>query len=90
MAIPKGWKRQVRSSVLNVISLAQFAMAYTRGWAANSPSIRVRLKVQVDRLTQELHLLQEEIRIKDSRMKSIEPQKRPYYKPTQRIIPNAY
>ncbi len=38
MAIPKGWKRQVRLSVLQVISLAQFAMAYTRSWAANSPT----------------------------------------------------
>lgn len=85
VTIPKGWKRQVRWSVLNVISMAQFAMAYTRGWAANCPSIQVRLKAQIDRLTQELNLRQEEIRIKDTRMKSIEPQRRPYYKPTQRM-----
>jgi len=61
VAIPKGWKRQVRWSVLNVISMAQFeaprdTMAYTRGWAANCPSIQVRLKAQIDRLTQELNL----------------------------------
>ena len=65
MAIPKGWKRQVRSCVLKVISLAQFAIVYTRGWAADSPSVRVRLKSQVERLTQERNLRQEEIRIKD-------------------------
>ena len=85
VAIPKGWKRQVRWSVLNVISLAQFAMAYTRGWAANCPSIRVRLKSQVNRLTQKVLQLQEEMRIKDARMKSIEPHRRPYYRPTQRM-----
>ena len=34
--LPKGWKKQVRSAVLHVLSLAQYAAAYTRGWAADS------------------------------------------------------
>ena len=33
--LPKGWQRHVRSAVLHVISLAQFAVAHTRGWAVN-------------------------------------------------------
>ncbi len=28
----KGWNKHVRPSLLHVISLAQFAAAYTRGW----------------------------------------------------------
>ena len=33
--LPKGWNRHVRSAVLHVISLAQFAVAYTRGWTGD-------------------------------------------------------
>ncbi len=32
--------------MLHVISLAQFALAYTRGWAVNSQVARVRLPVR--------------------------------------------
>ena len=36
--LPKGWTGHVRSAVLNVIGLAQYATAYTRSWSANSPN----------------------------------------------------
>jgi hypothetical protein len=45
---PKGWKKQVRSAVLHVISLAQYAAASTRGWAADSINARVRRKTELD------------------------------------------
>jgi hypothetical protein len=32
---------------LQVISLAQFTMAHTRGWAANSPNSRIHLKAKL-------------------------------------------
>ncbi len=35
--LPRGWPSQVKSAVLHVISLGQCTLAYTRGWAANSP-----------------------------------------------------
>ncbi len=41
--LPAGWSQHARSAALHVISLAQFALAYTRGWAANSQVARVRL-----------------------------------------------
>src|SRR5262249_45380768 len=44
-----------------------------------------RRRAEADRLRQEVRLLQEEIRIKDSRMQHIEPQKRPHYPPTERL-----
>ena len=71
--------------MLHVISLAQFGMAYTRGWAVNSPIARLRLKVENDQLKQDLALLKEEIRIKDARMNRIDPHKRPHYVPTERL-----
>ncbi len=40
--LPGRWTDTVRSAVLHVIALAQFAAARTRGWAANSVSRRPR------------------------------------------------
>ncbi len=79
-----GWSQHARSAMLHVISLAQFALAYTRGWAVNSQVTRVRLKAENDRLRQQVALLTEEIRIKDARMRLTAAQRRPHYLPTER------
>jgi len=66
-------------------SLAQFTIAYTRGWAADSANTRVRLKAKLDRALQDNALLREEMRIKDVRMARIPPHRRPLYPPTERM-----
>jgi hypothetical protein len=71
--------------MLHVISLAQYATAYTRSWAADSTNARVRIKAEYDRAQQEILLLREEICIKDARMALISPHRRPYYPPTERM-----
>jgi putative transposase len=83
--LPKQWPSRVRSGVLHAISLAHFSLTYTRSWAANSWNARIRLKAENDRLRQELALVQEEMRIKDSRMLRIPAQRRPHYPPTERL-----
>ncbi|MCH8880216.1 MAG: DDE-type integrase/transposase/recombinase [Planctomycetes bacterium] len=83
--LPAGWSQHARSATLHVISLAQFALAYTRGWAVNSRVARVRLKAENDRLRQQVAWLTEEIRIKDARMKRTAPQRRPHYVPAERM-----
>ena len=83
--LPKSWNKHVRSSLLHVISLAQFAVAYTRGWAANSINPRLRQKSEMQRLTAIVALLREEIRIKDARMSRISPHRRPQYQPVERM-----
>jgi len=83
--LPNGWPRRVRSAVVHAISLAHFSLTATRGWAVNNWNARVRLKEENDRFQQEIHLLREEIRIKDARMHHLEPQKRPHYPPTERL-----
>jgi len=83
--LPKDWTGNVRSAVLHVISLAQYATAYTRSWAANSPNERMRLKTENGRLEAEVALLTEEIRIKDARLLSLDSRKRPQYPPTERM-----
>ncbi len=42
--LPKGWPTRVKSAMLHVISLAQYAAVYTRSWAVDSMNGRVRLK----------------------------------------------
>lgn len=83
--LPKKWSTRVKSAMLHVISLAQFSMAYTRGWAADGVNTRLRLKARTDQLEQEVALFREEIRIKDARMASISPHRRPHYAPTERM-----
>ena len=81
----KGWPHHVKSSVLHVISLAHFSVTQVRGWAANSINARVRLAAENDSLKQEVQRLREELRIKDARMAKIDPRRRPYYPPTERM-----
>lgn len=83
--LPRGWSQHARSAMLHIISLAQFALAYTRGWAVNSQVARVRLKADNDRLRQQVAWLTEEIRIKDARMRLTAAQRRPHYAPTERM-----
>ena len=83
--LPNGWPKATRVGVLQVLSLAKFAMAHTRSFAANSPIERVRLTTENERLRQELALLREEVRIKDARMSRIAPAKRPHYSPAERM-----
>jgi len=83
--LPSGWPDSVRSAVIYVISLAHYAITCARGWAVNSINARVRLAADNDRFKQEIQLLREELRIKDARMAKIDPHRRPYYPPTERM-----
>ena len=85
--LPRDWSSHVKSAVLHIIALAQYALTYSRSWAADSSNQRVRLKAENDRLEQEVSLLREEIRIKDRRMAQMDPQRRPHYPSTERMAP---
>ena len=71
--------------MLHVIALGQYALAYTRSWVVIGRIAHVWLKAENDHLKQQVALLSEEIRIKDARMKRVDPQKRPRYVPTERM-----
>jgi len=83
--LPEQWSSLVRSGVLHAISLAHFTLTFTRSWAANSFNARIRIKQDNDRLRQEVALLREEMRIKDSRMLRIPAQRRPHYPAVERL-----
>ena len=71
--LPRNWPESVKSAVLHTISLAQYGLAYTRGWAADSRNGRLRLKAKFDRANQEIALLREEMRIKNTCMTRTDP-----------------
>jgi len=61
------------------------AIIHARGWAANSSIARVRLRGQLEEARAEIALLTEELRLKDTRMASLDARKRPHYRPTDRL-----
>jgi len=83
--VPPGWPRSVKSAVLHVVSLAHYALLSARGWAADALNPRARQAAENDQLTQEAQLLREELRIKDARLAKIDPRRRPFYPPTERM-----
>ena len=83
--LPKCWSRSVKSAVLHVISLAQYSIAHSCGWAANNINPRLRRRAERDRHHQELALVREEMRIKDVRMAQVPPQRRPHFPPLERM-----
>jgi hypothetical protein len=62
-SLPRTWHSQVKSAVLQAISLAHYALTYSRSWAADCRSERVRRKAEASRLTDEASLLDEELQI---------------------------
>ncbi len=71
---PKGWPRRVRSAAVHAIALARLALTTARGQANSADPGSGRIA----RLTEELFLIKEEMRIKDARMASIPAQRRPH------------
>lgn len=85
LPVPKNWSKSIQASLLQVIAFAQYALVYTRSWASNSSTERVRLATAANQLEQAVAVLREEIRIKDARMAQIPPHQRPHYGPIERL-----
>lgn len=85
LTVPKSWSRSIQAALVHIMSLAHYALVYTRSWAANGSTDRVRLAAKADHLEQEVALLREELRIKDARLARIPAAKRPHYQPTERL-----
>jgi hypothetical protein len=47
--LPTNWPSNVRSAILQVVSLARVAIIYSRRWASDRVSSRVRLQASLDR-----------------------------------------
>jgi transposase InsO family protein len=85
LPLPRSWPRRARSAGVHALSLADLAFTKTPIWAVESLNPRLRLRAELERLRREISLLREEIRIKDARVGRIEPHRRPYYPPSERL-----
>ena len=83
--LPPSWPDHVKSAFLYALGMAHFGMACIRGWCANSPFGEVRVNSDIERLSSEVELLREELRIKDARMARIAARHRPRYAPADRL-----
>jgi DNA-directed RNA polymerase specialized sigma24 family protein len=83
--LPKGWKSQFRSAVLDVIALAKYSLASAQGWASEHSHHNARKKIDGERRDQDILLQREEIRINDARMGHLPPHRRPHYPPPERM-----
>ena len=81
LRLPKGWTRRVRSAAVHAIALARLALTTARGQVESVRSGSGR----IERLTEEILLLKEEMRVKDARMVDIPAQRRPHYLPSERL-----
>ena len=83
--LPNGWSDSVQRAALHVMSLAGYAFARGTGLVMRYGSPSARQKARDDQYEREIAHLREEIRIKDARMASMAPAKRPYYGPCERL-----
>jgi transposase InsO family protein len=72
-------------AVLHVVALAHTAIVHARSIALSSPDARTRRAGDLQGALDEIAMLEEELRIKDGRMAMIDPHRRPYYRPIERM-----
>lgn len=85
LPLPKDWPQGVKTAVLHVIALAHMAIVRARSIVVSSPDARTRLTGDLQGALDEIALLEEELRMKDARMAMIDPHRRPYYRPIERM-----
>jgi len=83
--LPSAWKESVRSAVLHVVALSRYAISHAHADAGSQAGGQTWLYTEIDRLRQEVSLLREELRIKDSLMACLPAPRRPHYPPTERL-----
>jgi len=83
MIVPENWPKQAKSILIHIISMAHIALLYAMSHCAKNRSSATAIQLQQTR--DEINLLREELRIKDTRMKHIPPNHRPHYTPTERL-----
>jgi putative transposase len=83
--LPKDWPHSVKAAVLHVIALAHLAIVHARSIAVSSPDAWTRRSGDLQGALDEIAMLGEELRIKDSRMATIDPRRRPHYRSIERM-----
>jgi putative transposase len=82
LPLPKNWSQTVRHAVLNVVGIVRIAMLAGREFLIQKGDVP---EAQIHRLETEVALLREELRIIGTRLKGIDPHRRPQYLPVERM-----
>lgn len=82
LPLPGDWTVGVRRAVLNVICIVRIAMLAGREFLVQEGDV---LHARIYRLESEVAMLREELRIGGTRLRRIDPHRRPQYTPTQRM-----
>lgn len=85
LPLPKNWKQSIKSAVIHTVSLAFKTITLALGHLSDSNHPPVRMAAQLKRLKMENAQLKEIMAIKDARMARLDPKRRPYYSPTERM-----
>ncbi len=83
--LPRAWNRRTKAAVLQILALSHYAFTAMVARAANERHRQARFRAEIDRLSRELALLREELRIKNARMERVSPHRRPHYTPLERM-----
>jgi transposase InsO family protein len=83
--LPRSWNRRTKAAILQILALSHYAFTAMVARAANERSRRTRFRAEIDRLSHELALLREELRIKNARMERVPAHRRPHYTPLERM-----
>jgi transposase InsO family protein len=84
-SLPKNWPQSVKTAVLHVVSLAHVAIVHARSIVVNGPDAGTRHTGDLQGALDEIALLDEELRIKDTRMTATDAHRRPHYRPIERM-----
>lgn len=83
--LPKGWPAWTQRAFIHAVALTRMALYAVQGWAANSPLLRARLQGELSEARGRLAAAEQEARILQSRLASMDARKRPHYPPTSRM-----
>lgn len=70
LPLPKSWTKVIKSAVLHVISLAQLTIASAQAKAINNKEANP-FQVEIERLGQQVTILQDQLRISRQRMRRV-------------------
>ncbi len=81
-ALPRGWTDSIRSAVLNIVVLVRIATPAAREFLIQEGDV---VHAKLFRLEAEVAMLRQELRIYGTRMRRIDPHRRPQYPPAERM-----
>ena len=79
--LPRSWRPHTKAAIVHILALSHYTFTAMLARAANERSRRTRFRAEIDRLSHELALFREELRIKDARMARVPPHRRPHLRP---------